>query len=301
VRVGAKLTVALDRPQRKRCEFLVLTKPFKDGSGVYEQVFFRTESAVRAHKTRGRLELGRATSLDVVIDASERYPWSFPGALVTRRKLPAGDYALVAGERYLAVVERKSLDNLLTDFSAIKGLHQSLAALGAYARAAVVVEATYADFLDEEKTRQWPVQHPSRVLAEIAALHPRLPIVYAGNRKMANAWTVQWFAAVAADEQAGAPLVLQQALARCESAPVEAGLDEQIRQAALNGLDGPFSLADLAAAVPGAPRDRVRRVLGALRDSGLLVSSGRGPGTRYCRVGDGRQNRGDAFAGSDPD
>lgn len=262
----------------------MLTKPFKDGSGTYEQVFFRTESAVRAHKTRGPVELGRAASLDVVIDVAERYAWSFPGASITRRKLPAGDYALVSGERYLAVVERKSFDNLLSDFAAVKGLHQSLAALAAYVRAAVVIEANYADFLDEEKIRRWPVQHPARVLAEIAALHPKLPVVFAGNRKMANAWVAQWFAAVAADEQAGAPLVLQEALGRYEASAVDAGLDEHIRALALRELPDGFAFADLVAAVPEAAPTRVRRVLTALRDSGLLRTHGRGPGTRYSRA-----------------
>ena len=46
-RVGARLVVVLDRPQRKRCEFLVVRKERKDGAGTYEQVFFRTESALR--------------------------------------------------------------------------------------------------------------------------------------------------------------------------------------------------------------------------------------------------------------
>jgi hypothetical protein len=283
VRVGAKLTVALDRPNRKRCEFLVLTKPLKDGSGTYEQVFFRTESAVRAHRTSGRVELQRAASLDIVIDAAERYAWSFPSATVTRRKLPAGDYALVAGERYLAVVERKSFDNLLSEIAAIKGLHQSLAALAAYARAALVIEANYADFLDPDKIRNWPVQHPPRVLAEIAALHPKLPIVFAGNRKMANAWTAQWFAAVAADEQAGAPLVLKEALARYEATPVEDGLDERIRAAALRTLADGFAFANVTAAFPDAPPARVRRVLGTLRDAGSLTTTGRARGVRYWR------------------
>ncbi|MCX7891447.1 MAG: ERCC4 domain-containing protein [Burkholderiales bacterium] len=236
VRLRQKLTVTLGRPQRKRCEFPLLTRPLKDGTGVYEQIFFRTESAIRAHKTRGRVELGRAAGLEVAIDSAERYPWSFPGARVERRKLPAGDYALVKAGCILAVAERKTLDNLLTDFGALKALHQTLAGLGAFARAALVVEAQYADFLDESKLRQWPARHAARVLAEIAALHPRLPIVFAGNRKLANAWVQAWFAAVAAEAQAGAPLALEEAVARYEAVPADGGLDERIRAAALHGF-----------------------------------------------------------------
>jgi hypothetical protein len=73
-RVGVKLAVVLDRPQRKRCEFLSLTRERKDGTGAYEQVFFRTETAIRAHRSRGRTELVRREAIHVVIDRRERYP-----------------------------------------------------------------------------------------------------------------------------------------------------------------------------------------------------------------------------------
>lgn len=108
-RLGRKLSVTLDRAQRKRCEFLILEKPRADG-GTIEQVYFRTEAAVRAHRTSKRAELSTRTdaALEVVIDSQERYPWRFPGARLVRRKLPVGDYALLHDERPLAVVERKT-------------------------------------------------------------------------------------------------------------------------------------------------------------------------------------------------
>ena len=68
-------------------------------------------------------------------------------------------------------------------------------------RAALVVEAQYGDFLDEKRVRgRWPVAHLGQVLAELSALHPRLPIVFAGNRKMANHWTARFFAACRAGD-----------------------------------------------------------------------------------------------------
>lgn len=51
-RVGRKLTVVLDRPNRKRCEFLVVPKVSEKDGRAYEQVFFRTESGIRAHRSR---------------------------------------------------------------------------------------------------------------------------------------------------------------------------------------------------------------------------------------------------------
>jgi hypothetical protein len=71
----------LDRPNLKRCELLV-QKPRREG-GTYEQVFFRTESGIRAYRSRTRLELAPAPAeLRIVVDSGERYPWRFPGAAV---------------------------------------------------------------------------------------------------------------------------------------------------------------------------------------------------------------------------
>jgi hypothetical protein len=284
-RVGAKMSVVLDRPSRKRCEFLVLRKPRQDGNGHHEQVFFRTETAVRAHRTRGRVELGTRAALDVVVDLRERYPWRFPGARVSRRALPVGDYALVRNEAILAIAERKTLDNLLTDIASLRALHQGLAELASQTRAALVVEAQYGDFLDPAKTRAWPPSHVARVLAEIAALHPRLPVVFAGNRKLANVWVQRWFTAVAADAAAPElPLFVSDALARWEGGATDGGLDQRVREAALVGLASPFRAAEVSAAVAGADGARVARVLRALRREGRLRCVGRGRGAAWERT-----------------
>ena len=72
---------------------------------------------------------------------------------MTRRKLPVGDYALVEDERLVAVVERKTRENLLDNVHELKGLHQQLAELGSYPHAVVVVEAQYADFVEPREDR----------------------------------------------------------------------------------------------------------------------------------------------------
>jgi hypothetical protein len=250
--VGRKLTVALDRPSRKRCEFLTVLKPRRDGAGTYEQVFFRTESGIRAHRSRTRVELRSPdAALHVVVDSGERYPWRFPGATVERRKLAAGDYALMDGARVAAVVERKSFDNIVGDLGAIQALHQTLADLASHGHAALVIEAQYADFLDERRLAgRWPPAHLARVLAEITALHPTLPVVYAGNRKLANLWTERFFQAVRAGG-AGPELELPLRVAeRYDAGPREPGLDERIRASALGEGPGGFSVAELAARFP---------------------------------------------------
>jgi len=280
-RIGRKLALVLDRASRKRCELLTVAKPYRDRDGSYEQIFFRTESGIRAHRSRTRVELRAAApgaSLRVVVDSGERYPWRFPGALVERKKLRAGDYALLEGEEIAAVVERKSFDNFLGEVGAVQALHHQLADLASHERAAVVVEAQYADFLDEKKLRgRWPPAHLARVIAELMALHPKLPLVFAGNRKLANLWAERFFEACSARRAAEGQLELvRETLAGYDAAPRGRGLDAEIREAVLLGLGGRVSLADLRTRFPGVAVSRLRRILAGLRAAGKLRLTGRG-------------------------
>jgi hypothetical protein len=296
-RLGRKLTIVLDRPNRKRCELLVVRKPRKDGAGSYEQIFFRTESGIRAHRSRTRLELlspkgepagPPAAPLAIVVDSGERYPWRFPGATVERRRLPAGDYALLDGQRLVAVVERKSFDNLLAEVGAIQAFHQQLADLTAHGAAALVIEADYRDFLDPARLKgRWRPTHLARVLAEIAALHPTLPVVYAGTRKLANLWTVRFFGAVAAREVAEGPGLVRELALRYDPMPRTAGIDERIRAAVLEELPAGFAFAELVARFDETPPARLRRVLAQLKREGRIVRTGAGRGARWERLAQG--------------
>jgi hypothetical protein len=279
--VGRKLTIVLDRPVRKRCELLTVTRPRRDGGGSYERIFFRTESGIRAHRSKGRVEVRTAVPFTVAIDSGERYPWRFPGATAERRKLRVGDYALMDGDRVTAVVERKSFDNILTDFSSVQALHQQLADLASCDAAALVIEAEFGDFLDPDRLRgRWPAAHAARVLAELSALHPRLPIVFAGNRKLANLWTHRFFAARAAEASRPQLELVREVGARYHAVPRGEGLDAEIRAAVLGAVGG-VELAELAKEFPGVPRSRIRRVLHELRERRRVRCTGRGPRARW--------------------
>ena len=281
-RVGRKLSLVLDRPLRKRCEFLTVVKPRKDGSGTVEQVFFRTQSGIRAHRSRTKVELAAPTALAIVVDSAERYPWRFPGASITRRRLPVGDYALEVGDRTVAVVERKSFDNLLGDIGAIQALHHLLADLASHESAALVVEAQYGDFLDERRLAgRWPAGYVARVLAELTALHPRLPIVFAGSRKLANLWTERFFSACASRQEVPQLELVREALAGYQSGPRPPGLDAEIRTAALDALGPSFQFADLRARFPDVADPRLRRVLDGLRREGRVERVGAGRAARW--------------------
>lgn len=288
-RIGRKLALVLDRPSRKRCEFLTVAKPHTGREGTYEQIFFRTESGIRSHRSRTRVELRPGPKPDqeplrIVIDSGERYPWRFPGAAVERKKLPAGDYALLDGDRLTAVIERKSFDNFIAELGAIQALHHQLADLASQERAVLVVEAQYADFLDEKKLRgRWPPAHLARVVAELTAMHPKLPIVFAGNRKLANLWAERFFAACAAQGEAESAQLslIKETLAGYDAYPRGPGLDGQVREAVLTGLGSEFAFADLAGRFPDAKPARLRRVLSELRHAGRVSCTGRGLTARW--------------------
>jgi len=132
----------------------------------------------------------------VRIDSNERYPWRFPEIITERVPLPTGDYALMDGDDIVALVERKTLDNLLANFGTMPVLHQQLAELATYENNAVVIEALYADFLNPAKVHHYTPSFCAKAIGELHALHPSLRIIYCANRKVANEWTRHYFTAV---------------------------------------------------------------------------------------------------------
>nr|WP_169311871.1 ERCC4 domain-containing protein [Gracilinema caldarium] len=78
------------------------------------------------------------------------------------------------------MVERKTFQNLLTDFSRIAMLHQVLRDLESLPHPALVIEADYGDFLNPEKLEHsYKSSYCYRLLAELQAMHPKLPIIFA--------------------------------------------------------------------------------------------------------------------------
>ena len=301
-RYGKQLSVILDRPTRKRCNFLFLEKRYKNKPGTYEQIFFRTQTGMQQHRSASRVALHGHGAYRVVIDSGERYPWKLGGAPTTRRKLPAGDYAVEVDGELLAVAERKSFDNLLTDFASIRVLHGKLDDLSRWRHAAVVIEAQYRDFLDTRKLAgRWPATHAARVLAELHALHPTVQFIYAGSRKAAGQWCAAWFAAQARDAwqrrrdepapeswaaeggtQLGQPPPVHGD--RAVSSPADSG--EEIRRSILAGgaLASTFSIQELRELHPDVSDTRIRSVLQALRKEGRIERIGTGPKTKWRRV-----------------
>ena len=195
---GKRISVVLDRKRYKRCDFLFLKKTYKSRPGEsYEQIFWLTQRSIEQHRPSFKLvSRPGVTEMVIRIHSNERYPWRFPGAVAERGAISAGDYALMDGDTMLAVVERKTLDNLLADFGMMPVLHQRLAELAACDNHALVIEASYADFLSPKKVHHYTPGFCAKAIAELYALHPKLRIVFCANRKVANEWTRHFFGVV---------------------------------------------------------------------------------------------------------
>jgi len=196
-RYGKRMVVVLKREKNKRCEFLFLKKKYKEKEGEYEQIFWRTPQALLQRRPKIKLSPYIDEEIFILIDINERYPWNFPNVKVERVKLPVGDYALKDDkENIVAVVERKTFSNFLSDFGKIHILHQYLSELEVYKYNAVVIEANYSDFFNPKKLKFYLPSFSARAIGEIFAFHPKLNIVFAGNRKLAKEWTLRFFLAV---------------------------------------------------------------------------------------------------------
>jgi hypothetical protein len=195
-RIGRKLAVVLDRKRFKRSDFLFVKRPRK-GGGWGEQIFWQSQHTARGRRPRVKLTAqGRRRDFCVLVDSAERYAWAFRGCRTERRRLAVGDYALADGDELIAVVERKTLENLLAEFATLGALHQSLAELARVEHSALVVEAAYADFLSPRKVPYYGPVFCAKAIAEIYACHPGLRVVFVDTRKLAIEWTLRFFAAV---------------------------------------------------------------------------------------------------------
>jgi len=274
-RFGRRIVVILDRATKKRCDFLFLEKPYKTHDGLYEQIFWRTPLALRERRPRVKLTVFGRPGLEIIVDSGERYAWTFPACLVTRDRLPAGDYALRGPAGLLAVVERKTFENLLAEFGRLAIFHQQLADLEAFARAALVVEAQYADFLKPDKLRFYSPSFAAKALAEIQALHPKVQVVFAGNRKLGREWAGNYFASVAALAADAAPRGIAEAEEAYGEAPIRRGRGAWEVRSAVDAMPGRFSFRVLRDACPGFSDAVIRGALNGLRREGVLTCNGR--------------------------
>ncbi len=202
-RRGPAVDLVLDRARENRSQFVFTV--LRTGR---EAIFWQSARTTRKARPRTRQATGLAGGepLDLIVDSHERYPYRFAAKSgrgqveLTRRALPAGDYGVEVEGRLVAVVERKSVEDLAASLTTGR-LGFALAELAALPRAAVVVEERYSKLLALEHVRPSTV---ADALAEVAVRWPAVPITFCETRPLAEEWTYRFLAAARAEYRANA-------------------------------------------------------------------------------------------------
>lgn len=283
-RQGAAIHLVLRRRENRRSLF-VWTK--KQGRTL---VFWRSAASMQRARPGIRVPLGRSFEerLTIAVDARERYPWRFTrhGAMTERRRLPAGDYALVRDDTVVAVVERKTAKDLATATTTGQ-LALLLADLAQARYAALVVEGRLSDALkaaDAGKVRPgWLLN----LITTLQVTHPTVVWTFAETRQLAEDWAYRWLAACSrADATPYAiPLLDERALGEASFAPAREPrlLDSAARRALLRreASEGTEWTSRTAAERCGVSKVTAAADLAALVRAGLLAVNGRGRARKY--------------------
>ncbi len=192
VRRGASIDLVLDRARENRSQIVFTTARGR------EMVFWQSPKTRKQSRPNVRTPTARAAglaTLDIIVDTRERYAYRFTKQQVSTQKgaLPCGDYGITRDGRLLAVVERKSLADLVSSLQ--NGtLRFALGELSSLPRAAVVVEDRFARIFDLEYVRPAVVADG---LAELQVRWPSVPLVFCDSRPLAEEWTYRYLAAAA--------------------------------------------------------------------------------------------------------
>jgi hypothetical protein len=189
-RRGAAIDIVADRTRESRSQLVYTTARGRD------VVFWQSPRTTKQSRPGVRTPSARAAGiaeLAIIVDEHERYGYTFADKPVTttRHALPCGDYGLLAGNRLVAVVERKSLSDLTSSLLNNK-LKYQLTELASVPRAAVVVEDRYSEIFTLTFARPAVV---SDALAELQVAFPTVPIVFCQTRKLAQEYTYRYLAA----------------------------------------------------------------------------------------------------------
>jgi ERCC4 domain len=189
VRRGNAIDLILNRSRENRSMFVFARARGRD------VIFW--QSARTAKQARPNVTLPTARpfgqSMTIIVDSHERYAWKFSSqqASTVVRALTVGDYAIEIDSEVIAVVERKSLADLVGTLTGGK-LRYLMAALATHSHAALVVECRYSEVFKLDRIRPAVV---ADALAEAQIRFPSVPIIFAETRQLAQEWTYRFFGA----------------------------------------------------------------------------------------------------------
>jgi len=112
---------------------------------------------------------------------------------VIKENLAVGDYGLKYDDQIIAVVERKTKENILYNMQFFELLRASLHELKTVPYRATILECSYADLINPKKNPYFSPSYIADVIAELYVLFPNIQIVFCDNRKTANEWAYRWF------------------------------------------------------------------------------------------------------------
>lgn len=129
----------------------------------------------------------------LVVDTREQKPWRFPDDVKTvRQALPFGDYSLISSS-VLAVIERKSEEDLVTTLTRdADRFRRELIQLANADYGIVVVETSIPSLLEEKYRSK---VSGKEILDRVVSLSVdwNVPVVWASDRVCAIAYALRWF------------------------------------------------------------------------------------------------------------
>lgn len=188
-RRGAAIDLVVDRARENRSQFVITRARGR------EMIFWQSPKTTKQARPGIHIPTARAHGqvLEILIDSGEKHPYRFSGqqATTTRERLPCGDYAVQVDGKIAAVVERKTINDLISSMMSGR-MKFLLAELAALSRAAVVVEEGYSKIF---KHPYFTGSVAAERLAELQAQFPAVPIVFCETRPLAEEWTYRWLGA----------------------------------------------------------------------------------------------------------
>jgi len=192
-RRGPAIDLVLDRPRLDRSQFAFTQLRGRSA------IFWQTRTVAMKANPGGRVPHRRALTegFTIHIDTREKYPFRFAGRNVTtdRVAVAGGDYGVRRRDQWLAVVERKGIEDLISSLST-GTLAFQLARLAELPVAAVVVEGRYPALFDVPRVKEGWLPD---ILARLQIRYREIPIMFADSRKFAEEWTFRFLATALAD------------------------------------------------------------------------------------------------------
>ncbi|MCW5801819.1 MAG: ERCC4 domain-containing protein [Deltaproteobacteria bacterium] len=196
-RRGPAIDLVLDRPRQDRSQFV-----FTQARGR-SMIFWQTRAVAMKANPGGRVPQRRALSagFTIHVDTREKYAFRFAKRDVTlvATAHAAGDYGVRDGERWIAVVERKSIEDLIKCLSD-GSLAFQLQAMAEVPLAAVVVEGRYPKLFEVARVKEGWLPD---VLARLQIRYREISFMFADSRKFAEEWTYRFLATAVADLTGG--------------------------------------------------------------------------------------------------